>query len=81
MKKSYVESTHQGFSCSFTSRQHVPGDGVSDGCEDPVELSERGSSVVEPARNPAVHSTTQMEVCQRRTLHVTQLTHSKCHNC
>lgn len=41
----------------FTSRQHVPGDGVSDGCEDPVELSEGSSSVVEPARNPAPHTT------------------------
>lgn len=33
----------------LTSGQHVPGDGVGDGCEDPVEFSERSASVVEPA--------------------------------
>lgn len=38
---------------SLTSGQHVPGDGVRDGGEDPVELSEGGASVVEPAGDPA----------------------------
>lgn len=38
---------------SFTSRQHVPGNGVGDGREDPVQLSERSSPVVESARNSA----------------------------
>lgn len=46
----------------FTSRQHVPGDGVSDGREDPVELSERSSPVVESARNPATQRNTDGSV-------------------
>lgn len=41
----------------LTSRQHVPGDRVGDGREDPVELSEGSASVVEPARDPAPHTT------------------------
>lgn len=43
---------------SLTSRQHIPGDGVGDGCEDPVELSEGSASVIEPARDPAPHTHT-----------------------
>lgn len=46
----------------FTSRQHVPGDGVGDGREDPVELSERSSPVVESARNPATQRNTDGSV-------------------
>lgn len=46
----------------FTSRQHVPGDGVGDGREDPVELSERSSPVVESARNPATQRNTDGNV-------------------
>lgn len=46
------------FCQSLTSGQHVPCDGVGDGGEDPVELSERRTSVVEPARDPgAQHNT------------------------
>lgn len=44
---------------ALTSRQHVPGDGVGDGGEDPVELSQRGASVVQPAGDPA--ATQQMQ--------------------
>lgn len=32
-------------------RQHVPGDGVSDGREDPVEFAERRLAVVKATRN------------------------------
>lgn len=53
-----------------TSGQYIPGDCVSDGCEDPVELTEGGASVVEPARDPAPH-TTQMALFQPRLPHVT----------
>ena len=56
-----------------TSRQHIPSDGVCDGCEDPVELSEGGASVVEPSRDPAPN-TKQMALCQPRSLYVTALT-------
>lgn len=36
----------------LTSGQDVPGNGVCDGCEDPVQLSQGGSPVVQPPRNP-----------------------------
>lgn len=49
----------------LTSRQHVPGDCVGDGGEDPVELSKRGASVVQPAWDPAGHNTTQIAARQR----------------
>lgn len=57
----------------LTSRQHIPGDRVSDGCEDPVELSEGSASVIEPARDPApqTHNITQMALCQPHSLYVT----------
>lgn len=37
---------------SLTPREHIPGDGVCDGCEDPVQLTQRGPPVIQPARNP-----------------------------
>lgn len=37
---------------SLTPREHIPGDGICDGCEDPVQLTQRGSSVIQTARNP-----------------------------
>lgn len=61
---------------SLTSGQHIPGDGVSDGGEDPVELSEGSAPVVEPARDPVSHThkhTTQMAQCQPRSLYVAQV--------
>lgn len=37
----------------LTSRQDIPGDGVCDSSEDPVQLSQGRSPVVQPPRNPA----------------------------
>lgn len=37
---------------SLTPREHIPGDGICDGCEDPVEFTQRGSPVIQPTRNP-----------------------------
>lgn len=36
----------------LTPREHIPGDGICDGCEDPVQLSQRGPPVIQPARDP-----------------------------
>lgn len=52
----------------LTSGQNIPGDRVGDGCEDPVELSEGSASVIEPARDPATHNTTQMAVSAALTV-------------
>lgn len=41
------------FACpSRTSRQHVPRNGVCDGREDPVQLSQGSSPVIQSSRNP-----------------------------
>lgn len=55
---------------ALTSGQHVPGDGVSDGGEDPVELSQWGASVVQPAGDPAAtqqmqRSPVSVQLCSR----------------
>lgn len=43
------------FACpSLTSRQDVPGDGVCDSGEDPVQLSQGGSPVIQSARDPTM---------------------------
>lgn len=54
----------------LTSGQHVPRDGVGDGSEDPVELSEGRASVVEPARDPAT---------QHNTDGIMSAAHTACH--
>lgn len=55
----------------LTSGQNIPGDRVGDGREDPVELSEGSASVIEPARDPATHTTQHRWLCQPRSLYVT----------
>lgn len=37
---------------SLTPREHIPSDSVCDSCEDPVQFSQRGSPVIQSARNP-----------------------------
>lgn len=44
---------------SLTSRQDVPGDGVCDSGEDPIQLSQGSSPVIQSARNPASGEKTQ----------------------
>lgn len=49
----------------LTPRQHVPGDGVRDGCEDPVQLSQRGPPVIQPAGDPRRHGVLSLVTTQR----------------
>lgn len=54
-----------GGSPSLTPREHVPGDGVCDGREDPVQLAQGRPPVVQPAGDPRGHVASPSETVTR----------------